>query len=342
MKYTLNGTSPNQSALVIESELDKFQTQIDAINNSISLLQTVVDGNSADIITNSNTDANNLANAVLSLEAMIRTVQTNLTDYITANSQGISTGTFSATTASADKLSATDSTVVNEKVTSLTATTAAADTLNAADAYLTKATVTTLNATNATADTATLKTATIDNAAITNLTQKHIIATDVTADKVITDAVATDTITSSKELNITGATNTLLAYISFKCNGIVTLYNDSGAVTVSPSGVSNNSAYLYAADNEKGIITLYFDTDATWNMLTVGTFSNYTSGTVSKGSIRHNADSNGDVNVEGNVRIAVVSSLPTLGMKNVIYIVIGDSSYYSDGIYFYQMTSKHN
>src|SRR5574344_739048 len=119
MKYTLDNTSLNEYNYVIESELDKFQTEIDAINNSIALLQTVVDGNSADIITNSNTASNNLANAVLSLEAMIRTVQTNLTSYITTNSQGISTGTFSATTASADKLSATDSTVVNEKVTSL-------------------------------------------------------------------------------------------------------------------------------------------------------------------------------------------------------------------------------
>ena len=342
MKYTLDNTSPNESNYVIESELDKFQTEIDAINNSIALLQTVVDGNSADIITNSNTASNNLSAAVLSLENMINTVQSNLTNYISANSKGITTGTLSATTLSADSLNATTEKIGTETVTTLNATNATADTLTATNSTVTKETVTTLNATNATADTAAIKTATIENATVTNLTQEHVKSTDVTTDSVIAGAVATDTITSSKEISVTGATNTMLAYISFKCNGIVALTNSTGAVTITPSGVSNNSTSLYAADNEKGIITLYFDSNSTWNMLTVGSFTNYSSGVVAKGSIRHNADSNGDVNVEGNVKIAVVSALPSVGMKNVIYIVIGDSSYYSDGIYFYQMTSKHN
>lgn len=86
-------------------------------------------------------------------------------------------------------------------------------------------------------------------------------------------------------------------------------------------------------------MVLYISQDIDCQALVIGDAEIKVS-TVLKTSVRRNADSNGNPNLENTVKVAVVDKLPTIGQRNIIYIVLGDCAYYCDGQYFYEMAAK--
>lgn len=145
-----------------------------------------------------------------------------------------------------------------------------------------------------------------------------------------------------ENVSYSGWTNGYLHKLDVKANGVLVFKFNGASIVLTPGNVSSNYDKLYAAYmTEDGYWHLYFDTDLEGQLLVIGT-SDFaiTDSLVLKSSVRRNADSNGQPNSGESVKVAVVTQLPRIGQRNVIYVVLGDCAYYCDGQYFYEMASK--
>ena len=173
---------------------------------------------------------------------------------------------------------------------------------------------------------------------------------DLTAEKVAAPNMETNTF-SAEEITLKGSTiktigikasgidNAHLHKFNIRANGLVVFDLNNSTITISGSTVSSNYSGLYSASVSNGIVTLYISKDIDCRAIIIGN-AEITSSMVLKSSVRRNADENGQPNTENTVKVAVVSTLPQIGQKNVIYVVLGDCAYYCDGSYFYEMASK--
>lgn len=145
-----------------------------------------------------------------------------------------------------------------------------------------------------------------------------------------------------EDVSYSGWTNGYLHKLDVKANGVLIFKLNEASIVVTPGDISSNYDKLYAAyRTEDGYWHIYFDTDLEGQLLVIGT-SDFaiTDSLVLKTSVRRNADSNGQPNNGESIKVAVVTQLPRVGQRNVIYVVLGDCAYYCDGQYFYEMASK--
>lgn len=145
-----------------------------------------------------------------------------------------------------------------------------------------------------------------------------------------------------EDVSYSGWTNGYLHKLDVKANGVLIFKLNEASIVLTPGDISSNYDKLYAAyKTEDGYWHVYFDTDLEGQLLVIGT-SDFaiTDSLVLKTSVRRNADSNGQPNSGESIKVAVVTQLPRVGQRNVIYVVLGDCAYYCDGQYFYEMASK--
>ena len=145
-----------------------------------------------------------------------------------------------------------------------------------------------------------------------------------------------------EDVSYSGWTNGYLHKLDVKANGVLIFKLNEASIVLTPGDISSNYDKLYAAyRTEDGYWHVYFDTDLEGQLLVIGT-SDFaiTDSLVLKTSVRRNADSNGQPNNGESIKVAVVTQLPRVGQRNVIYVVLGDCAYYCDGQYFYEMASK--
>lgn len=145
-----------------------------------------------------------------------------------------------------------------------------------------------------------------------------------------------------EDVSYSGWTNGYLHKLDVKANGVLIFRLNEASIVLTPGDISSNYDKLYAAyKSEDGYWHLYFDTDLEGQLLVIGT-SDFaiTDSLVLKTSVRRNANSNGQPNSNDTLKVAVVTELPRVGQRNVIYVVLGDCAYYCDGQYFYEMASK--
>lgn len=182
-------------------------------------------------------------------------------------------------------------------------------------------------------------------------TDKFSINGDLTADTIVaSNNIETNTFSANEitlkgstiktiDIKETGADNAHLHKLNIRANGLVVFDLNNATITISGSTVSSNYSGLYSSSVSNGIVTLYLSNDIECRAVIIGN-AEITSSMVLKSSVRRNADENGQPNTENTVKVAVVNTLPQIGQKNVIYVVLGDCAYYCDGSYFYEMASK--
>lgn len=181
-------------------------------------------------------------------------------------------------------------------------------------------------------------------------TDNFTINGGLTAENVVASNMETNTF-SAKEITLNGSIiktidikasgidNAHLHKFNIRANGLVVFDLNNSTITISGSTVSSNYSGLYSSSVSNGIVTIYISEDIDCRAVIIGN-AEITSSMVLKSSVRRNADENGQPNTENTVKVAVVSTLPQIGQKNVIYVVLGDCAYYCDGSYFYEMASK--
>ena len=209
-----------------------------------------------------------------------------------------------------------------------------------------------LSAENISAAEAEIKGITADNITVNNtLNIDKLATTEVNASTLISANSTTDTITvtdkmvfngidiKSIDIKASGIDNMHLHKLVIKADGTLIIKLVSSSIIVSASNVTSNYDGLYASYIENGHVVLYISQDIDCQALVIGDAEIKVS-TVLKTSVRRNADSNGNPNLENTVKVAVVDKLPTIGQRNIIYIVLGDCAYYCDGQYFYEMAAK--
>lgn len=174
---------------------------------------------------------------------------------------------------------------------------------------------------------------------------------DLTADTIVASNNMETNTFSANEITLNGSTiktidikesgadNAHLHKLNIRANGLVVFDLNNATITISGSTVSSNYSGLYSSSVSNGIVTLYLSNDIECRAVIIGN-AEITSSMVLKSSVRRNADENGQPNTENTVKVAVVNTLPQIGQKNVIYVVLGDCAYYCDGSYFYEMASK--
>lgn len=182
-------------------------------------------------------------------------------------------------------------------------------------------------------------------------TDEFSINGDLTAENVVaSNNIETNTFSANEitlngstiktiDIKESGADNAHLHKLNIRANGLVIFDLNNATITISGSIVSSNYSGLYSSSVSNGIVTLYLSNDIECRAVIIGN-AEITSSMVLKSSVRRNADENGQPNTENTVKVAVVNTLPQIGQKNVIYVVLGDCAYYCDGSYFYEMASK--
>ena len=342
---TLTEVNTEKVGLTTE-ELDSLKSSIEQLNNITSKLSAEIVKCFKAISDLSTSTNNQLTTLESDLEKQIAGVNTKV-DNLDLNPQR-SFQQISAASVSASELKASTANLTNAKMTSMDTVTGTVGTLNATAATVTGLETDTLKATDAT-----LTKANIENASIKNLSQEVINCNELNALDVISDrGNFKDSLFANKiqfgyaeEIAVRVTDNTKLARLRIY-GDVVILHSMRGEIVVTPNGVLSNNKDLYAvsydsSDGESGA-KLYFDSDLDLRVMSIGVNPLITQAVVAKDNIQRNTDSNGAVNNGSDIKVAVVSKLPSIGMKNMIYIVIGDCSYYSDGNNYYAMTSKYS
>lgn len=210
---------------------------------------------------------------------------------------------------------------------------------------------------NITADKLTATDATLDNITATDVKVEGSLAIsklstdEITANSIKSAAINTDNIIvndkiifngigiKSIDIKASGIDNMHLHKLVVKADGTLIIKLASSSIIVSANNVTSNYSGLYASYIENNEVVLYLSQDIDCQALVIGS-ATIKASTVLKTSVRRNADSNGNPNIENTVKVAVVDKLPVIGQRNLIYVVLGDCAYYCDGQYFYEMASK--
>lgn len=343
MDFTLGNTGPTETTEttgnieIINETLGSLQDQLDAIRESLSTLSVDYNGfkessedsvasistaigrmqddisdnkDSIDDLSNTvTTDTLNATTASISSAHILSLKADSLVDLPEIDPDGIKTATGEIDSLTSDTIEADAATFQNETVNTLEVT-----------GSLTVPAFTAAQLTSADLDT---ESADIEEARISNLSIGGVPI-------------------ECEDISFSGWTNGYLHKLDVKANGILVFKLNGASIVVTPGNISSNYDKLYAAyRSDDGYWHIYFDTDLECKLLVIGA-STYTitDSLVLKSSVRRNADSSGQPNSSDTVKVAVVTQLPTIGQRNVIYVVLGDCAYYCDGQYFYEMASK--
>lgn len=339
MDFTLknNGLVTESIKNEIENDITKLTADIENLNSQLDEIDTAitrVEANLAD----QKVKTTALVAAIDSM--LVKATETDkiVTDFSTLiNTKKLTAENASIQEAAISKANITDLNVTNPIT---------ADIDN--NSITTKA----LSAENISAAEAEIKGITADNITVNNtLNIDKLTTTEVNTSTLISANSTTDTITvtdkmvfngidiKSIDIKASGIDNMHLHKLVIKANGTLIIKLVSSSIIVSASSVTSNYDGLYASYIENGHVVLYISQDIDCQALVIGDAEIKVS-TVLKTSVRRNADSNGNPNLENTVKVAVVDKLPTIGQRNIIYIVLGDCAYYCDGQYFYEMAAK--
>lgn len=338
MEFTLKNNGLNAAAskeveedvAVLELEIKNLQDQLNLINDSIDVINAEV------------TELKTKDTAIVaSIDSLI--VQSNLVEEKLNGLAGlVNTKKLTAETASIQ-----EATISNANITELsTVKPLTSDIVN--NDIKTK---------NITADKLTATDAALDNITATDVKVEGSLAIsklstdETTANSIKSAAINTDNITvndkiifngidiKSIDIKASGIDNMHLHKLVVKADGTLIIKSASSSIIVSANNVTSNYSGLYASYIENNEVVLYLSQDIDCQALVIGS-ATIKASTILKTSVRRNADSNGNPNIENTVKVAVVDKLPVIGQRNLIYVVLGDCAYYCDGQYFYEMASK--
>lgn len=334
-------------------------------DNTAITLQEEIENDITDI-TKLNLDIENINSAIDTVKADIASIEDKVAD-----NKSKTTALVAAVDACAIKASDTDKTVANLNK-QFTTKKLIAESSSIQEAAISKANVTELTVTNpieSDIENASIKTSNLDASTITSdkasvaeldcssltvngsLDINQVDADNINATDVVSTSINTDDITvnnkiifngieiKSIDIKASGIDNMHLHKLTAKVDGVLIIKLPDSSIIVNASDVKSNYDGLYASYIENGNTVLYISQDIDCQALVIGSASIKAS-TVLKTSVRRNADSNGNPNIENTVKVAVVDKLPVIGQRNVIYVVLGDCAYYCDGQYFYEMAAK--
>lgn len=341
MDFTLGNTGPTDNTEsiteAINTAIDSLQDQLDAIRDSLNALSVDYNG-----FKESSTDS------VASINTAIGRMQDDISD----NKDAIDGLSNAVTT---DTLNATDASISSAHILSLKADSLVDLPEIEPESIKTQTgEIDNLKSDTIEADTITVQNVTVDNLEVTSsltvpeFTTAQLTSTDLDTESADIEDARVDKLSiggvpiECEDVKYSGWTNGYLHKLDVKANGILIFKLNEASIVVTPGDISSNYDKLYAAyRSEDGYWHIYFDTDLECQLLVIGT-SDFaiTDSLVLKSSVRRNADSSGQPNSGENVKVAVVNDLPTIGQRNVIYVVLGDCAYYCDGQYFYEMASK--
>ena len=312
----------------IESAIDLLKAQVAAINNK---------NNSQDnSINNLNTATTSIAASLNNLDTEINSLSNSVVALNNKNTATLNTASIQAATI--NELNVTGNTAFNKPITAeINNSKVATTNLSAADGNITSINNTSMQSKNATIENLSVtQSLNIKDIEVDEIVSKNVTSDDVT----INDSIIFNGINiKSIDINATGLTNDKLHKLTIKTDGLLVIKLNNASIVITPSSVSSNFSNLYAAYIVNGVHNIYLSSDINCQALVIGS-ANITTSTVLKTSVRRNVDSNGQPNVENTVKVAVVDKLPTIGQRNVIYVVLGDCAYYCDGQYFYEMAAK--
>lgn len=342
MDFTLGNTSPTDTDTVAITEalnnaIDSLQDQLDAIRKSLNALSVDYNG-----FKESSTDS------VASINTAIGRMQNDISDNadsIAGLSNAVTTNTLNAEEAaisSAHILSLKADALVDLpeiKPEAIKTENGDIDNLKADTIEVKNATLT-----NVTADNLNINT----SLTVPEFTATHLNSTDLNTESADIEDARVNKLSVSgvpiecEDVKYSGWTNGYLHKLDVKANGILVFKLNEASIVVTPGDISSNYDKLYAAyRSDDGYWHIYFDTDLECQLLVVGTSSySIADSLVLKPSVRRNADSGGQPNDGENIKVVVLNKLPSIGQRNVIYIILGDCAYYCDGQYFYEMASK--
>lgn len=332
----LDGTEDENVAGTIDvAELTAMQELLNALQSRVTSLEVDVNAVDAKVLDLTKTVAIETDN----LRSDLTVIASTVADF----SNLVATKKLTATEASISKATVTDLNVTGDVTLAkrLTADVTADDidtkTLSAKDASVSKLTATKLGV----EDIEVTGTFTVANAKIGTIDADSISSETVTSKKfLVSDELLFNGVSIKQiDISLSGYTNGYLHKLQVKANGILTIKLPEASIVVAPGTISSNYDKLYAAYETDGVWNIYIDGDVDCQALVIGD-AEIESSLELKTSVRKNADSNGQPNISNTVKVAVVSSLPRIGQRNVIYVVLGDCAYYCDGQYFYEMASK--
>jgi len=338
MEFTLKNNGLNAAAskeveedvAVLELEIKNLQDQLNLINDSIDVINAEI------------TELKTKDTAIVaSIDSLI--VQGNLVEEKLNGLAGlVNTKKLTAETASIQ-----EATISKANITELsTVKPLTSDIVN-----------NDIKTNNITADKLTATDAALDNITATDVKVEGSLAIsklstdETTANNIKSAAINTDNITvndkiifngidiKSIDIKASGIDNMHLHKLVVKADGTLIIKSASSSIIVSANNVTSNYSGLYASYIENNEVVLYLSQDIDCQALVIGS-ATIKASTVLKTSVRRNADSNGNPNIENTVKVAVVDKLPVIGQRNLIYVVLGDCAYYCDGQYFYEMASK--
>lgn len=311
----------------ISSDINTLKSQVVDIQNDISTIDGTIDSlntNKSSVNAELGRINTALSDITSRLEAIISDQDINA---VSASIQTISSNKISAKTLEVEDDITTD--INNDSVATKSLS---ANQINSAAINTTSISTDTLNV-NGDIE--------VENLSISgNLSADTVSASNMEAENISADEITLNGSTI-KTINIkaSGIDNAHLHKFNVRANGLIVFDLNNATITISGSTVSSNYSGLYSASVSNGIVTLYISEDIDCRAIIIGN-AEITSSMVLKSSVRRNADENGQPNIENTVKVAVVGTLPQVGQKNVIYVVLGDCAYYCDGSYFYEMASK--
>ena len=312
----------------IESSIELLKAQVAVINNK---------NNSQDnSINNLSTATTSISESLANLDTQVSSLSNSV---VALNNKNTATlNTASIQTATINELNVTGITSFNKPISAVINNSKVDTTnLSAASGNITSINNTTLQSNNATIKNLNVtQSLNINSLEVDDIVSKNITSDDITVnDSIIFNGINIKSI----DINATGLTNDKLHKLTIKTDGLLVIKLNNASIVITPSSVSSNFSNLYAAYIVNGVHNIYLSSDINCQALVIGS-ANITTSTVLKTSVRRNVDSNGQPNVENTVKVAVVDRLPTIGQRNVIYVVLGDCAYYCDGQYFYEMAAK--
>ena len=321
---------------------EQFINTLSDIESAVALLKAQV----AAITSKDNSQdnaINNLSTATASISASLTdldTVVSSLSNSVVAlnNKNTATLNTASIQTATINELNVTGNTSFSKPITAeINNSKVSTTNLSAADGNITSINNTNMQSKNATIENLSVtQSLNIDNLEVDEIVNKNTTSDNITVnDNLIFNGINIKSI----NINATGLTNDKLHKLTIKTDGLLVIKLNNSSIVITPSSVSSNFSNLYAAYIVNGVHNIYLSSDINCQALVIGS-ANITTSTVLKTSVRRNVDSNGQPNVENTVKVAVVDKLPTIGQRNVIYVVLGDCAYYCDGQYFYEMAAK--
>lgn len=343
MDFTLDNTGPASSD-ISNSELNNISERLDALTEQLNAIQEILQNLVVDYsgFKNSTSQSQSVTSRALS---EIRLSNIRLANGLDELVNQVTTRKLNATNASVS-----DATIQKLKVESLEDL----PTIEPRGINTRTGNIEELNSNVISVNELNAGTATVDDLVVQNsLTVPEFNAQQLTSTDLDTDSADIEEAYISKlsidgvpmeceDVNFSGWTNGYLHKLDVKVNGVLVFKLNDASVILTPGNVSSNYDKLYAAyRTEDGYWHIYFDTNLECQVLSIGESNfNITDSLVLKSSVRRNADSSGQPNNSETVKVAVVTQLPRVGQRNVIYVVLGDCAYYCDGQYFYEMASK--